>query len=75
MTAFAILTFLVVPAVFSMFLVRSIPAALAGGILLAMTGTVGQEEALDAVHWETLGLLAGMTGVRVTPRGPRHTGG
>lgn len=43
MTALAVSTFLVVLAVFAMFLVRRTPAALVGGILLAMTGTVGQE--------------------------------
>jgi len=57
---FAIAVFLVVLAVFAVDLVHRTPAALAGGILLVMAGAIGQEEAIEAVHWETLGLLVGM---------------
>src|SRR5918992_1724603 len=57
---FAVLVFLVVLTVFAVDLVHRTPAALAGGILLVMAGTIGQEEAIEAVHWETLGLLVGM---------------
>src|ERR671917_524367 len=56
----AIAVFLVVLAVFAVDLVHRTPAALAGGILLVMAGAIGQEEAIEAVHWETLGLLVGM---------------
>ena len=57
---FAIGVFVVVLTVFAVDLVHRTPAALAGGILLVMAGTIGQEEAIEAVHWETLGLLVGM---------------
>ncbi len=57
---FAIAVFLVVLAVFAVDLVHRTPAALAGGILLVIAGAIGQEEAIEAVHWETLGLLVGM---------------
>ncbi len=60
MMIFAIAVFLVVLAVFAVDLVHRTPAALAGGILLVMAGAIGQEEAIEAVHWETLGLLVGM---------------
>ena len=56
----AIAVFLLVLAVFAVDLVHRTPAALAGGILLVMAGAIGQEEAIEAVHWETLGLLVGM---------------
>src|ERR687893_2563788 len=57
---FAIAVFLVVLALFAFDLVHRTPAALTGGILLVMAGTIGQEEAIEAVHWDTLGLLVGM---------------
>src|SRR3712207_7428458 len=57
---FAIAVFLVVLAVFAVDLVHRTPAALAGGVLLVMAGAIGQEEAIEAVHCETLGLLIGM---------------
>ena len=57
---FAITVFLVVLALFAFDLVHRTPAALTGGILLVMAGAIGQEEAIEAVHWETLGLLVGM---------------
>ncbi len=60
MMVFALLVFVVVLAVFAVDLVHRTPAALAGGVLLVMVGAIGQEEAIEAVHWETLGLLVGM---------------
>ena len=60
MMAFALLVFAVVLVVFAVDLVHRTPAALAGGILLVIAGAIGQEEAIEAVHWETLGLLIGM---------------
>src|SRR4028119_1785662 len=45
--------------VFAVALVHRTPAALAGGILLVMAGAIGQEEAIAAGHWETLGLRIG----------------
>jgi Na+/H+ antiporter NhaD/arsenite permease-like protein len=57
---FALLVFAVVLFVFAVDLVHRTPAALAGGILLVIAGAIGQEEAIEAVHWETLGLLVGM---------------
>ncbi len=60
MMFFALAVFLVVLTVFAVDLVHRTPAALAGAILLVMAGAIGQEEAVEAVHWETLGLLVGM---------------
>src|SRR3712207_623189 len=60
MMLFALAVFVVVLAVFALDFVHRTPAALAGGILLVMAGAIGQEEAIEAVHWETLGLLVGM---------------
>ena len=60
MMFFALLVFVVVLAVFAVDLVHRTPAALAGGVLLVIAGAIGQEEAIEAVHWETLGLLVGM---------------
>ncbi len=60
MMLFALAVFAVVLFVFAVDLVHRTPAALAGGILLVMAGAIGQEEAIEAVHWETLGLLVGM---------------
>jgi Na+/H+ antiporter NhaD/arsenite permease-like protein len=57
---FALAVFAVVLFVFAVDLVHRTPAALAGGILLVIVGAIGQEEAIEAVHWETLGLLVGM---------------
>jgi Na+/H+ antiporter NhaD/arsenite permease-like protein len=57
---FALAVFLTVLILFAVDLVHRTPAALAGGILLVMAGAIGQEEAVEAVHWETLGLLIGM---------------
>jgi Na+/H+ antiporter NhaD/arsenite permease-like protein len=60
MMIFALAVFIVVLAVFAMDFVHRTPAALAGAILLVVAGAIGQEEAIEAVHWETLGLLVGM---------------
>ena len=60
MMLFALAVFAVVLFVFAVDLVHRTPAALAGGILLVIVGAIGQEEAIEAVHWETLGLLVGM---------------
>ena len=57
---FALGVFLMVLAVFAVDLVHRTPAALGGGLLLIVAGSIGQEEAVEAVHWETLGLLVGM---------------
>src|SRR5919107_3731652 len=57
---FALAVFAVVLFVFAVDLVHRTPAALAGGILLVIVGAIGEEEAIEAVHWETLGLLVGM---------------
>jgi Na+/H+ antiporter NhaD/arsenite permease-like protein len=57
---FALAVFAVVLFVFAADLVHRTPAALAGAILLVIVGAIGQEEAIEAVHWETLGLLVGM---------------
>ncbi len=60
MMFFALAVFLSVLILFAVDLVHRTPAALAGGVLLVMAGAIGQEEAIEAVHWETLGLLIGM---------------
>jgi Na+/H+ antiporter NhaD/arsenite permease-like protein len=46
--------------VFALDWVHRTPAALLGALLLIIAGAVGQEEAVEAVNWETLGLLVGM---------------
>ncbi len=60
MMIFALAVFLIVLAAFAVDLVHRTPAALAGGILLVMVGAISDHEAIEAVHWETLGLLVGM---------------
>src|ERR687896_451153 len=60
MMLFALAVFLIVLAAFAVDLVHRTPAALAGGILLVMVGAISDHEAIEAVHWETLGLLVGM---------------
>src|ERR687893_3025713 len=60
MMFFALAVFLIVLTVFALDFVHRTPAALAGAILLVVVGAIGQEEAIEAVHWETLGLLVGM---------------
>ncbi|HSL01535.1 MAG TPA: ArsB/NhaD family transporter [Rubrobacteraceae bacterium] len=60
MMVFALAVFLVVLVAFAVGFVHRTPAALAGAIVLVMAGAIGQEEAIEAVNWETLGLLIGM---------------
>lgn len=60
MMIFAIAVFVVVLFVFAADMAHRTPAALAGAILLVIVGAIGQEAAIEAVHWETLGLLIGM---------------
>src|ERR687894_463166 len=60
MMLFALVVFVVVLAVFALDYIHRTPAALAGGVVLVIAGAIGQEEAIEAVHWETLGLLVGM---------------
>jgi Na+/H+ antiporter NhaD/arsenite permease-like protein len=57
---FALAVFLVVLAVFALDWVHRTPAALLGALLVIVAGVIGQEEAVEAVNWETLGLLVGM---------------
>src|ERR671921_1055232 len=56
----AIAVFVVVLLVFATDMAHRTPAALAGAVVLVVAGAIGQEEAIEAVHWETLGLLIGM---------------
>src|ERR671912_2356347 len=56
----AIAVFVVVLFVFATDMAHRTPAALAGAVVLVVAGAIGQEEAIEAVHWETLGLLIGM---------------
>jgi Na+/H+ antiporter NhaD/arsenite permease-like protein len=60
MMVFALAVFLAVLAVFALDWVHRTPAALFGALLLIVAGAIGQEEAVEAVNWETLGLLVGM---------------
>ena len=60
MMVFALAVFLAVLAVFALDWVHRTPAALLGALLLIVAGAIGQEEAVEAVNWETLGLLVGM---------------
>src|SRR3712207_8783946 len=60
MMFFALAVFLAVLILFAVDLVHRTPAALAGGILLVVAGAIGQEEAIEAVHWGKPGLLIGM---------------
>ena len=45
---------------FAMEKVHRTHAALMGAVLVVVVGAIGQEEAIEAVNWETLGLLIGM---------------
>src|SRR5919107_2427103 len=56
----AIAVFVVVLFVFATDMAHRTPAALAGAVVLVIAGAIGQEEAIEAVHWETLGLLIGI---------------
>lgn len=60
MSVLALAVFLVVLVLFAADIVHRTPAALAGAALLVMAGAIGEEEAIEAVNWETLGLLIGM---------------
>jgi Na+/H+ antiporter NhaD/arsenite permease-like protein len=60
MTILAIAVFLAVLILFAADMVHRTPAALVGAFLLVAAGAIGQEEAIEAVNWETLGLLIGM---------------
>src|ERR687889_444773 len=57
---FALAVFLAGLAVFALDWIHRTPAALLGALLLVVAGAIGQEEAVEAVNWETLGLLVGM---------------
>ncbi|CAA9468489.1 MAG: Na+/H+ antiporter NhaD and related arsenite permeases [uncultured Rubrobacteraceae bacterium] len=57
---FAALVFVAVLALFAAEKVHRTPAALMGAVLVVVAGAIGQEEAIEAVNWETLGLLIGM---------------
>lgn len=56
----ALVVFAVVLVAFAVDLVHRTPAALLGALLLIMAGAIGQKQAIEAVHWDTLGLLVGM---------------
>ncbi len=60
MMVLALAVFFVVLFVFATDMAHRTPAALAGAVVLVIAGAIGQEEAIEAVHWETLGLLVGM---------------
>ena len=60
MMVLAIAVFVVVLFVFATDMAHRTPAALAGAVVLVVAGAIGEEEAIEAVHWETLGLLIGM---------------
>jgi Na+/H+ antiporter NhaD/arsenite permease-like protein len=58
--AFALVAFAVALAVIASERVDRTIVALAAMALVLITGTIGQEEAIAAIDWNTLGLLAGM---------------
>jgi Na+/H+ antiporter NhaD/arsenite permease-like protein len=60
MMVLAIVVFVVVLFLFATDMAHRTPAALAGAVVLVIAGAIGEEEAIEAVHWETLGLLIGM---------------
>ncbi|ABG03986.1 Citrate transporter [Rubrobacter xylanophilus DSM 9941] len=60
MALFAVAVFAVVLALFALELVHRTPAVLGGAALLIIAGAIAEEEAVEAVNWETLGLLVGM---------------
>jgi Na+/H+ antiporter NhaD/arsenite permease-like protein len=65
--AFAVVVFAVALAVIASERVDRTKVALAAMVLVLLTGTIAQEEAIAAIDWNTLGLLAGMMiMVRVT---------
>jgi Na+/H+ antiporter NhaD/arsenite permease-like protein len=58
--AFAVVAFAVAVAVIASERVDRTKVALAAMVTVLLTGTIGQEEAVAAIDWNTLGLLAGM---------------
>ncbi len=60
MSFFAAAVFVAVLVLFAAEKVHRTPAALIGAVLVVVAGAIGQEEAIEAVNWETLGLLIGM---------------
>jgi Na+/H+ antiporter NhaD/arsenite permease-like protein len=58
--AFAVVAFAVALAVIASDRVDRTKVALAAMVTVLLTGTIGQEEAVAAIDWNTLGLLAGM---------------
>jgi Na+/H+ antiporter NhaD/arsenite permease-like protein len=58
--AFAIVAFAVALGVIASERVDRTKVALAAMVAVLLTGTIGQEEAIAAIDWNTLGLLAGM---------------
>ena len=58
--ALAILVFAVALAVIATERVHRTKVALAGAVLMLLTHTIDQHEAIQAIDWNTLGLLAGM---------------
>ena len=60
LAVFAVAVFVAVLVLFATEKIHRTPAALMGAVLMVVAGAVGQEEAIEAVNWETLGLLIGM---------------
>ena len=58
--AFAVAAFVVALGVIASERVDRTKVALAAMVTVLLTGTIGQEEAIAAIDWNTLGLLAGM---------------
>jgi Na+/H+ antiporter NhaD/arsenite permease-like protein len=60
MMIFALTVFLLVLAGFAFEIVHRTPAALLGAATLIIVGAISLQGAIEAVQWETLGLLVGM---------------
>jgi Na+/H+ antiporter NhaD/arsenite permease-like protein len=58
--ALAVVLFAAALAVIATERVDRTKVALVGGVLVVVTGTIDQEGAIEAIDWNTLGLLAGM---------------
>ena len=58
--AFAVALFAVALALIASERVDRTKVALAGAVLVVVTGTLAQEQAIDAIDWNTIGLLVGM---------------
>ena len=58
--ALAVTLFIVALAVIATERVHRTKVALAGAVLMLLTQTIDQEQAFDAIDWNTIGLLAGM---------------